>query len=97
MNLEKLIAINELCKLYNVEISFFHSLNESGLIEILTLDEVHYLHQDKIYDVEKIIRIHLDLEINVEGIDVIINLLKKIDELQDELDSVKNRLSIYEH
>jgi hypothetical protein len=37
------------------------------------------------------------LEINIEGIDIAFNLLKKIDELENEIISIKNRLKIYEN
>ena len=39
---------------------------------------------------------HQELDVNIEGIDVVFNLLQKIDDLQNELISVKNRLRLYE-
>ncbi len=46
--------------------------------------------------VEKIMRLHFDLNINLEGIDVIINLLQQIETLQEEITQLKRRLSLYE-
>lgn len=97
MSKENFIPLHKLCELYKIEMSFFSSLNEIGLIQITTLEESHYVHQDKIIDIEKMIRMHRDLEINIEGIDIAFNLLKKIDELENELISIKNRLRIYEN
>lgn len=97
MSKENFIPIHKLCELYQVEMSFFSSLNEIGLIQFITIEESNYIHQDKINDIEKMIRMHLDLEINIEGIDIAINLLQKIDELENELISIKNRLKIYEN
>ncbi|MFZ2432546.1 MAG: chaperone modulator CbpM [Lutibacter sp.] len=97
MNKENFIPLHKLCELYKVEMSFFSSLNEIGLIQITTIEESHYVHQDKIIDIEKMIRMHRDLEINIEGIDIAFNLLQKIDELENELNSIKNRLRIYEN
>ncbi|MFZ3273493.1 MAG: chaperone modulator CbpM [Lutibacter sp.] len=97
MNKENFIPLHKLCELYKVEMSFFSSLNEIGLIQITTIEESHYVHQDKIIDIEKMIRMHRDLEINIEGIDIAFNLLQKIDELENELISIKNRLRIYEN
>ncbi len=77
--------------------SFFSGLNEIGLIQITNIEESHCIHQDKINDIEKMIRMHLDLNINIEGIDIAFNLLQKIDELENELISIKNRLRIYEN
>ncbi|MFO7673462.1 MAG: chaperone modulator CbpM [Lutibacter sp.] len=97
MSKEKFIPLQKLCELYKIEMSFFSSLNEIGLIQITNIEESYYIHQDKITDIEKMIRMHLDLEINIEGIDIAFNLLQKIDELENELIAIKNRLRIYEN
>jgi hypothetical protein len=67
-----------------------------GLLEIKTIEETQYIHPDAIYEIEKMIRMHQELDINTEGIDIVFNLLQKIDALQNELVSTKNRLRIYE-
>lgn len=97
MELKDFIPIVQLCEHYSVEISFFDELQEEGLISITTLEQTSYLHQDKISDVEKMIRIHQELNINTEGIDAVFNLLQKIDSLQNELNKLHNRLSLYEN
>jgi hypothetical protein len=96
MTREHLISIQQLSTHYQIEMSFFYDLIEFGLIEINTLENVSYVHQDSLNDLEKIIRMHQQLEINLEGIDVVFNLLKKMDELQTELISLRNRLSHFE-
>jgi len=97
MSTENFIPINILCTHYNVEISFFNNLNEIGLIEIQDVEQTLYVHKDSIYDIEKIIRMHRELDVNIEGIDVVFNLLEKIDALQSELHRVRNRLLLYEN
>jgi hypothetical protein len=42
-------------------------------------------------------RMHYDLDINMEGIDVISHLLKRIHNLQDELRITQNKLRLYEN
>lgn len=96
MKKEDLIQVDQLCDQYEVEISFFSELQEFGFVEIITLEDAYFIHEDKLYVVEKIVRMQNDLNINLEGIDVVLNLLDKIDELQDELVTVKNRLRLYE-
>ena len=96
MSKEKLILINQLCAHYQVEMSFFSHLHEFGFIEILTIEDSYFIHEDKINDVEKIIRMQKDLNINLEGIDTILNLLEKINDLQTELITIKNKLRLYE-
>ncbi len=97
MSTENFIPVNILCTHYKVEISFFNSLDEIGLIEVLEIEQGKYVHKDSIYDIEKILRMHQDLQVNVEGIDVVLNLLHKIDALQSELKSVRSRLLLYEN
>ncbi len=92
MSTKNFILLNNLCTHYDVEMSFFNSLNEFGLIEIISVEETQYIHHDKISDVEKMIRIHQELNVNIEGIDVVLNLLEKIEELQNELIITKNKL-----
>jgi len=97
MKRKDFIPIVQLCEHYSVEISFFDELHEEGLISITTLEQTSYLHQDKISDLEKMIRIHQELNINTEGIDAVFNLLNKIDSLQNELNTLHNRLRLYEN
>lgn len=92
MNNEHLITIEEFCTHYQAESSFIHSLVEFGLVEITTIEATHYLSKDQIREVEKMIRLHYDLDINLEGIEAIAHLLKRIDRLQEELTALKNRL-----
>jgi hypothetical protein len=97
MSIENFISLETLCSHYNVELSFFLNLNEIGLLEIQTVEQLQYVHQDSIYEIEKMIRMHQDLEVNLEGIDVVFNLLQKIDSLKKELTEVRNRLRLYEN
>ena len=97
MKRDNFIPLQQLCSLYKTEFSFFDNLIEVGLIDIKIIEQAECVHQDKINDIEKMIRIHHELEINIEGIDVVFNLLQKVDDLQNELISIKNRLQLYEN
>lgn len=94
---QDLILIETLCSHYEVEISFFNDLDNMGLIEIEIIKQAKYIHQDSISDLEKMIRLHHELDLNIEGIDIVFNLLQKLDKIQNELNSVKNRLKLYEN
>lgn len=96
MSTEKSIPLNLLCTHYSVEMTFFSQLNELGLIEIITVEESQFIPEDSISDLEKIIRLHQELNLNPEGIDIVFHLLNKIEELQNELSAVRNRLGLYE-
>ncbi|MDN3493928.1 chaperone modulator CbpM [Winogradskyella bathintestinalis] len=91
-----LIPLPNLCTHYQIEMSFFDGLSEYGLIEYISVEKTFCIHQDKIADVEKMIRLHKDLHLNFEGIDTVFNLLEKIDYLQSELNRTNNRLRRFE-
>lgn len=93
---QDLILIETLCTHYEIEVSFVDSLYSLGLIEIQTVEQVRFISEEKVADLEKMIRIHQDLEVNPEGIDVIFNLLHKVDELKNELAFTKNKLRRYD-
>ena len=93
MENDQLITLQSICTYYNVEVSFVRSLNEFGLVEIITRDETPYVDKDCLRDLEKMMRLHYDLDINMAGIDAISNLLQRVDELQKEIKALKNQLS----
>lgn len=90
------ISIVQLCNHYKVEVSFFKQLEAEGLVEITTIEQTKYLHHNLISDVEKMIRIHQELNINIEGIDVVFNMLNKMNKLQAKMNVLQNRLRLYE-
>lgn len=96
MSKTNLILVNELCKHYQVKRSFFFDLNELDLIEILTLEDKSFIREDTVAIVDKIIRMQNDLNLDLESIDMVFNLLEQINQLQAELNMVKNRLRLYE-
>ena len=97
MTAQDLILIETICSHYQIEVTFFSELNKTGLIEIETIEQEQFIHKDQIGDVEKMIRLHHELNVNMEGIDVVLNLLQKMDVLRNELSAVKNRLKLYEN
>lgn len=90
------ISTKTICTHYEIEISFVNELSNMGLIQIEEIEKDQFIHQDQISDLEKIIRLHHELDLNLEAIDVIFNLLEKERELRKELTLLKNRLKLYE-
>ena len=96
METKDLILIEQFCTHHDVEFSFITSLHEFGLIEVVELNDAKYLANEQLRDVEKMIRLHYELDINMEGIDAISNLLKQIDNLQKELIATQNKLRLFD-
>jgi hypothetical protein len=96
MDKSKLIPVKEFCAGHNIGISFIDSLNEEGLVEITTIEQTGYIYESQLTELEKIIRLYFDININIEGIETVINLLDRINSLQEEITFLRNRLRIYE-
>ena len=92
MEIENLVSLHQFCEFHEIENTLVLALNEHDLIEIFIVDGDSYIHSDSIHLLEKIIRLHHDLSINFEGIDVIVQLIDKINSLQEELMEMKKRL-----
>ena len=97
MQTDKLISVNDVCINHNIEISFISSLQQNGLLEITTIKETGFIVAEQLQQLEKFIRLYYELDINLEGIDTITHLLQRIKFLQDEIITLKNRLSFYEN
>ncbi len=96
METRNLILIEQFCMHHNIEFSFINSLHEFGLIEVIELNDAKYLANEQLKDVEKMMRLHYELDINMEGLDAISHLLKQIDDLQRELIATQNKLRLFE-
>ncbi len=96
MNTNDLVPVTVLCTHYEIEMSFFNNLEEVGLISMESIEEAKFIPTESLGEVEKIIRMQQDLNLNLEAIDVVFNLLNKVNTLQNELQSARNRLRIYE-
>jgi hypothetical protein len=96
METEQLIPIREFAMHYSIEVSFIDSLSEFGLIEIITVGDTRYIQEEKLSDLERMMRLHYGLEINLEGVDAVSRLLERVDLLQQEIVTLKNRLRLYE-
>jgi hypothetical protein len=95
MEEKKLIPASEFCIHHRIEINFIHSLQDYGLIEIISEKGNEFLDEEKLSDLEKIIRLHNELHVNMEGIDVVLHLLEKLEATQKEINTLRNQLKFY--
>ena len=90
----ELIIITEYCSHNQIEPDFLFSLQEVGLIELLEQEEQFYISTSQLRDVERYTRWHYELSINVEGIDVVQNLMNRIKEMEGEIASLKEKVKL---
>lgn len=93
---EHLISTDDFCTHYKVEYSFISSLQQQGLIEVTTIDQHSFIDHDNLLSVERLVRMHYDLDINLEGIEAITYLLNRVKTMQEEIKELKNKLNNYE-
>lgn len=96
METDQLIAIDIFCNNYKVEYSFVQSLHEVGLIDTVVIHETQYINLPQLQKLERLIRLRDELDINLEGIEVLDHLLMRVESMQREIIFLKNRLRLYE-
>lgn len=96
MKTKYLIAIDDFCANHNIDISFINSLEQTGLIEITTIEQSGFIGADQLLELEKYVRFYYELDINLEGIETVTHLLQNINNLQLEISTLTNRLHLYE-
>ncbi len=92
MKNENLVPAEDFCLHHNIEYSFISSLGESGIINVTSVQKSTFLEVDDLGKLEKFIRLHYDLQINLEGLETINHLLEKIENMQEELRLLQNRM-----
>lgn len=97
MQKEEMIPANEFCIHHNVELSFIYSLNESGLIEMTVIEEKLFVPVSQLNNLEKLVRLYYEMDINLEGIETITYLLKRMNDMQQQITLLTNRLRLYEN
>jgi len=87
---EQRIAVEQCCTYYNIETSFVVQLHEHGLIELSHSGEQLFIEYDQLPNLEKYIRMHDELEINIAGMEAIGHLLERLQHLQQELKRLRD-------
>ncbi|MBC7888861.1 MAG: MerR family transcriptional regulator [Ferruginibacter sp.] len=96
MQTEQFIQADTFCVYHNVEFSFITRLQEYGLIEITTKEDKAFIPESDLEHIEKLVRLHNDLHINLEGVEVVSYLLEQLKKQQEQLNLLQNKLRFYE-
>lgn len=96
MNTEEPLAIELFCTHLGVEHSFVVAMQERGLVEIIVIEQRRYIAPEHLPRLEKLARMHYDLEINYEGLEALSHMLERMEALQVELTKLRDRLGRYE-
>ena len=93
---QEFIIVSEYCIQSRIDPDFIVQLENEGLIEIRIIGGERYIHISQLKSLEQYTRWYYDLSVNVAGIDIIQNLLNRIDEMQDEMTRLREQLGLME-
>ena len=96
MQPENLIPADVYCTHHQIEVSFIQSLHEFGLVELTTVEGTQFIPADQLGEVERLKRLHYNLYINMEGLDVVKTLLHQLQSLQQKVTALQAHLRLYE-
>jgi hypothetical protein len=90
-----LIIINDYCTRCDIEQDFVRMLGEGGLIDVEMIDDTDCFPASQLGELERYTHLYYDLSINIEGIDAIRHLLRRIENLQERVRKLENELHFY--
>jgi|TARA_R110000868_G_scaffold54610_1_gene170553 chaperone modulatory protein CbpM len=89
----QLIQLNDFCSGHEIEVSFVTELHNYDIIEIKIIDNNQFITIEELPKVEKMIRLHQDLQINIEGLEAINQLLQRNIALQNEIRLLRQKIN----
>lgn len=96
MSTTHLITTIDFCTYHKLEQTFITELHDAGLIEITVVNQTPCIPETELDKLERITRLHTDLDINIAGIEAITHLLQRIDDMHEEMRILRNSLKAYE-
>jgi chaperone modulatory protein CbpM len=92
----QLITVEAYCTYHHAEPEFIEALERGGLLSITIMDNNRFINYEQLQQLESYTRWYYDMDINVPGIDAIINLLDKVKQMQQEIETLKQQLAVYQ-
>ena len=93
MEAHTLIPVIDFCDAHCVEITLIQSFNNHGLIAIVEQEQEWFIPEPEVKKLEQIIVFYRDLDINLEGIETIFMLLQRVENLQNHVNHLENKLN----
>ena len=90
------ITITEYCESHNIGQDFISTLADEGLIEVTLVESSPQISIEQLGALEMFTRLRYEMGVSPEGIDVIRNLLDRMQQLKAEMFRLRERLSVYE-
>lgn len=85
------IQIQTIISAYDIDISLVQNLEDIGRISIIEENDTLYISDNQLDILDKMLRMNADLNLNAEGIDTVLHLLERIEELQNRIAVLSER------
>ncbi|WP_273565755.1 chaperone modulator CbpM [Maribacter halichondriae] len=92
----QLIHINDFCQVHKIDQTFNIELESYDLIILEVHNNDRFITLEDLPKVERMVRLHQDLSINWVGIEAIHCLMERMQQMPEEIRSLKRRLGRYE-
>lgn len=76
--------------------AIFYLFPECGLIDITVVKEEIFVPASQLKQLEQLMRLKQEMDINIEGIESITYLLKRIRDMQQHIVELNNKLAFYQ-
>jgi chaperone modulatory protein CbpM len=88
----KYITVEEFCNHHGVEVMLIREFADFGLIQLSVQENQEFVAQEEISRLERMLRLSQDLEVNKEGIDIILQMREELKQLRREASQLRYRL-----
>ncbi len=96
MAARKYIYIRDFCQGHSLEEAFLRELQENELLSIEEVDSQPAFPRRELQQLERLVRLHRDLDLGPQGLQVVQQLLDRLDQMEQELWQLRRRLRRWE-
>ncbi len=96
MAARKYIYIRDFCQGHSLEETFLYELHEYELLSIEEVDNRPAFPRRELQRLERLVRLHRDLDIAPQGLQAVQHLLDRLDGMEQELWQLRRRLGRWE-
>ena len=96
MKNENYIAITTICNSHHISNDFIYELEECNLINVVEIENIRCIPLAQMKELEKFVRMHHELDINLPGIEAIFHLMQRLQTMEQKITILQQRLQLYE-
>jgi hypothetical protein len=86
------IAIEEFCTHHGIQVTLIREFADFGLVHLQEQEKKAFVPEAEIEKLERMIRLHEELGINKEGLEIILNMRDQLVSLNSELETIRYQL-----